>query len=192
MAVRTLTPLNFIHVVKQMSVQDRNLLKIDDIINLILEAPEQNDMENLVSKKINEFAGALETVRQQSISNAAEIVTLKKANDNLKEELDSSKDTVDSLSSQLAEVKINITIHENHLNEIEQYLRANNVEVVGLPNTAADQFEETLLKTFNSLPEIRDSGYTITAEDIDISHPVKTERKDGKNVAVCRFVSRKT
>ena len=32
----------------------------------------------------------------------------------------------------------------------------------------------------------------LTSEDIDISHPLPSERKDGKNVAVCRFISRKS
>ena len=34
--------------------------------------------------------------------------------------------------------------------------------------------------------------YPITPEDIDISHVVRTQRQDNKNVAICKFVQRKT
>ena len=45
--------------------------------------------------------------------------------------------------------------------------------------------EETLIDIFNSLPEIK-----ISSSDIDICHRMPSNRRDGKNIAVCKFLSR--
>ena len=48
--------------------------------------------------------------------------------------------------------------HENHLNEIEQYLRANNIEVVGYPDvTEGADFEKLILDIVNSLPDLNEN-----------------------------------
>ena len=76
------------------------------------------------------------------------------------------------------------------INDIEQYLRVNNLEVVGLPQPNEGETEETLLvNAFNSLIGI---DTTVRPEDIDISHPLNSRRQDGKPVHVVRFLSRKT
>ena len=76
------------------------------------------------------------------------------------------------------------------VNDIQQYLRINNLEIVGLPATNEGESEETLLvNALNSLDGITDP---IRPEDIDISHPLKTRRSDDKNVHIVRFISRKT
>ena len=71
-------------------------------------------------------------------------------------------------------------------------MRVNNLEVVGVPEAEnpGDPIENTLVQIFNSLPGLHDSP--ITADDIGICHPIPSERRDNKIVAVCKFVSRKT
>ena len=62
---------------------------------------------------------------------------------------------------------------------------------MGLPPPNADvgeTEEDVLINACNSLAGIDEP---ITAEDIDISHPLNSRRKDGKPVHVVRFVSRK-
>ena len=73
---------------------------------------------------------------------------------------------------------------QKHLNGIEQYLRVNNIEIVGLPECN----EDVILKTLNSLEHL---SYAVVKEDIDISHQIPSQRKDGKGVSVCKFISRK-
>ena len=76
-------------------------------------------------------------------------------------------------------------------NNIEQYLRVNNLEFIGLPkidDNSDKTNEEVLLEAINTL----DLGYEVTSDDIDISHPIPTKRKDGKSATICKFVSRKT
>ena len=82
--------------------------------------------------------------------------------------------------------------HDGRLNNIDQYLRVNNLEVVGVPDAEnpGDPIENTLVQIFNSLPGLHYSP--ITAHDINICHPIPSERRDNKIVAVCKFVSRKT
>ena len=67
------------------------------------------------------------------------------------------------------------------------------MEIVGLPEPnvqQGQQFDDMLLEVFNGLPKYENNP--LTKNDIDICHPVKSERKDGKNVAVCRFIRRTT
>ena len=79
---------------------------------------------------------------------------------------------------------------QNHIHSIEQYLRINNIEIVGLPEPAEDESnEQVILEALNHLPELNND---VTHSDIDIAHPIPTRRQDGKRVSVCKFVSRKT
>ena len=76
--------------------------------------------------------------------------------------------------------------------EIDQYLRVNNLEFVGLPapNTDAGETEESIIvHASNSLEGI---SVVVRPEDIDISHPLPSNRRDGKPVHIAKFVSRKT
>ena len=73
----------------------------------------------------------------------------------------------------------------------DQYLRINNLEIVGLPElgdgeTAEDE-EVILIEALNSmnLPK------PVTSNDIDISHMIQSNRKDNKRVHICKFKSRK-
>ena len=74
-------------------------------------------------------------------------------------------------------------------NEIEQYLRANNVEIVGLPAPNTGESEETLI--VNAINSLGGLPAPIAPEDIDISHSLPSQRRDGKPVHVVRFVHRK-
>ena len=75
------------------------------------------------------------------------------------------------------------------INEIQQYLRINNLEIVGLPNTNENEPEETLI--LHALNNLEGIANVVTPEDIDISHPMKSQRTDGKRVHVVKFISRK-
>ena len=94
------------------------------------------------------------------------------------------KDTIKGL-------EINVNAHEKHLNGIEQYLRVNNLEIVGLPTSDSEgvPIEDALIDTFISLPELSSE---VSPNDIDICQIMPSDLKDQKLVAVCRFRSRKT
>ena len=109
---------------------------------------------------------------------------IQRENLKLKSEILKSNENVKGLHEKIIE-------HENHLNGIEQYLRVNNLEIVGLPPPEYEgaPIEDTLVNMFNSLPDLTSE---ISADDIDICHNFPSDRKDGKLVAVCKFVRRKT
>ena len=74
------------------------------------------------------------------------------------------------------------------LTSIKQYLRVTNIEVVGLPTSGEDEVhQEILLEALNTMG----LPYDIRPRGTDHSHPIPTRIKDGKNVAVCKFVNKK-
>ena len=94
-----------------------------------------------------------------------------------------SHDEIEQIRNEIVEMK-------QEINSIQQYLRVNNLEVVGLPEPNNGESEETLLvNAFNQLAGIETP---VRHEDIDISHPLPSNRKDNKQVHVVRFISRKT
>ena len=115
-----------------------------------------------------------ETTKIQIETNTTTIQKLNDSNDNLNEENNYLKTQISSLKSEI--------------NEIQQYLRVNNLEVVGLPEPDDENSDEdNLLRTFNLLSD----GVQYYKSDIDISHVVPSRRLDGKRVVICKFISRK-
>ena len=51
-----------------------------------------------------------------------------------------------------------------------------------------EAFEAAMVEIINKLPDMRNKP--ISAESIDVSHPVKSERRDQKNVAIVKLVHR--
>ena len=134
-------------------------------------------------QKINLLMASMELINSQTTSNTAEIQNLKNCNEELRSECESLKQKYTTTQDKIKD-------HETHLNNIEQYLRVNNLEIVVVPEATENLSDEAiLLEIFNSLPELPES---ITEKDIDICHIIPSNRKDKKNVAICKFVSRKT
>ena len=76
------------------------------------------------------------------------------------------------------------------MNEIEQYLRVNNLEIVGLPEPNENETEtEMIIDALNNLRGLQDE---IKIGDVDIAHPIPSKRRDNKRVAVIKFISRFT
>ena len=66
----------------------------------------------------------------------------------------------------------------------------NNLEFVGLPAPNHGESEETLIiNACNDLVGMENNP--VRPEDIDISHPLNSQRRDGKPVHIVRFISRK-
>ena len=81
-----------------------------------------------------------ETTKIQIETNTTTIQKLNDSNDNLNEENNYLKTQISSLKSEI--------------NEIQQYLRVNNLEVVGLPEPDDENSDEdNLLRTFNLLSD---------------------------------------
>ena len=112
----------------------------------------------------------------KNTDNCTAIKTIKESNDILKEENSTLNNEVKFLKKEI--------------NNLQQYLRVDNVEVVGLPHPDDESSDESnLLELFNSLDHESDRNFV--QSDIDICHPIPTNRKDGRRVVVCKFSSRK-
>ena len=123
--METLTPHNFIVNIQRMTTAEQSKLKRADLLSLILNAPTQN--RGVSEERFLELFAVVDTLKTQNVANTAEILNLKNDNDVLKEEMKVLKKEKESLNIKMSE-------HDDHFNEIEQYLRVDNLEIVGHPD----------------------------------------------------------
>ena len=146
------------------------------MIELILQLPDTGNNENycLLEARITRIEQQYDLLKIDTLNNTKDI--------------GKCIETIDSINIQDIETQLRQV--QKSVNNIEQYLRVNNIEIVGLPDPTENQsHEEVILEAINSLENL---AYKVTRDDIDISHPIPTRRRDGKKLAVCRFLSRKT
>ena len=192
-----LTPANFIERIKNMDNRDRQKLTAKRLIDLILQTHVRDPNIQLA-----EIRASIDLVTKIATTNQGEIGTLKAENirlntenNKLQHETVALRRTIDEMKeNQHGNNEDNVTNQlkdiRNQINDIEQYLRINNLEVVGLPQPGEGETEEkVLINAFNDLNGIE---IVVRPEDIDISHPLNTRRQDGKPVHVVKFISRKT
>ena len=183
-----LTADNFISAIKKMGDRDRKKILADRLIELILSMEDKPDQLMNIEKKITELELKYEFIKTETFTITSEIAliqsTIPSSNNNLGSAYQISNDVkIKELEKEM------VDIHK-HLNSIEQYLRVNNIEIVGLPEPIVEETnEQVILKALNSMDEF---SYELTKEDIDISHPIPSRHKDGKIVSICKFVTRKT
>ena len=178
-----LTALNFITKIKSMNKRERKKIRAEELIQIILQVPDDVVTANnaITEDKFSMLISAIDSIKSQSISNALKIETIQEKNVKLTEDNLSLIKHNESIQKELTELS-------SHVDGIEQYLRINNIEVVGLPEPDEERCEERLIiNALNTLPDIE----PIIAEDIDICHVIPTKRRDGRRVVICKFISRK-
>ena len=195
-----------------MGERERSKLLAKDLVELICQLP--NPVPVATELKLR---AAVEHLTKITSVNQAEIVALKTSNDDLVRSNGGLRAEITLLKVHSKECKEHqqrqqqqqhqqqqqppipipnddilkrITDLETEVNSIQQYLRVNNLEIVGLPDPNNGESDEKLL--INALNELEGLENIVTPEDIDISHPLNSNRKDGKSVHVVRFISRKT
>lgn len=197
-----LTPENFIAKIKSMDRAERTKLKLKDLIDLIVQAPMYTYDDNAavmnLETSLTSLTARFDAFSTMCQSNVVEIAQLKVRNDELEKKNEEIRRELNDYRDANAEVVApnnvvdrsgDIESLRKEINEIQQYLRINNLEIVGLPQANENESEENLiLNALNNLEGISD---VIRAEDIDISHPMKSQRTDGKRVHVVKFISRK-
>ena len=214
-----LTPMNFIARIKAMDAGERGKLRLKRLLELICDYPDSVDDErSSFAADIDELRASVNQINQTVAINKNEIIALQTQNADyvtkntmLRTELNllklhakecrehrdrnppqqappptpdvATQTQIDELNKEMKAVQI-------ELNSIQQYLRINNLEIVGLPEPNQGESEETLL--INAINNLEGIDEPIRPEDIDISHPLNSNRKDEKSVHVVKFVSRKT
>ena len=202
-----LTPINFIEKIKAMAKRDRSKISAEKLIELICMVPEPQPVDD------TSIANQIAEIRNLAASNKSVISTMKiertefiQKNAALSAEIELLKIHSRECSQHRRENPPNrapapapapavdygeeIERLKEEINSIQQYLRVNNLEIVGLPAPNDGESDETLI--VNALNQLEGLDDPIRPEDIDISHPLNSKRKDKKSVHVARFVSRKT
>ena len=177
-----LTVDNFITEIKQMSDRERSKLRASDLIEYIIQLPDTPRKDSRLGElasRIDGLFSALQITDTRSVNNTAMIMNLEASNKMLKEQNNEIK-------VENHQLKMEINLHKEQFENIEQYLRINNIEIVSLPPVDDATEEEVILQVLNKLDNIN-----IKSEDIDICHPIPTKRQDDKSVHVVKFVSRK-
>ena len=174
---------NFVSVIKSMDSRERGKLRAADLINLIIQLPDQPSPEITdLTSKFDSLLSHFNVLESRCNNNTAEIFALKEINgvlvgknENLVHQVNNHEDEILQLTRQV--------------DGIEQYLRVNNVEIIGLnaPVEGASD-EEVVIDAINNM----NPTTPISTNDIDICHVLPTNRKDKKRTLVCKFISRKT
>lgn len=204
---------NYVTKIKAMSERERSKIQIKRLLEIICQVPDlpNIDVPAVVSTQIDELRGSIRHINEMATRNSTELQSLKIQNEDLLKSNIALKAETDLLKIHARECKENrqptVPLQRNNnddivridkeiaelkdeLNSVQQYLRVNNLEVVGLPDANANESEEALL--VNAFNQLQGMDEIVRPEDIDISHPLPSNRKDNKQVHVVRFISRKT
>ena len=178
-----LTVENFVGAIKAMGDRERNKLRAEELIKLIIQLPDTHPEVKELSVKVNQLFESLATVQSRSVNNMAEIA-------NLKDENKIFLDKNDYINNENILLNKKVISLQDQMTNVDQYLRVNNIEIAGLPDVSNDEVEGTILEALNGLKPVK----PITSNDIDIFHVLPSQKEDGRktHTHLCRFVSRKT
>ena len=179
-----------------MDKADRKRIKATDLIDWIVQYEEDETLKGM-QNDIATLIANFQLLNGTATKNQEEIAIVKNKNIELQEEVDSLKAAAEARNDDntLAD---EIESLRKQVNDIDQYLRVNNLEIVGLPEPRIErgpqgeeqkETEEELI--INAINDLNGLPTPVRAEDIDISHPLNSRRRDGKNVHVVKFISRK-
>ena len=179
-----------VNELREMTVRDKKKLVIDDLITLIFSLDDKINQEDK-DKEIQDLKNAIATKKEETVKNTAAILEINSIQENHKVN-DWTVPRQNDMTRQ-NEILAEIDKIKMEINEIQQYLRINNIEVVGIPEKVIIGNEEILLDTENSLIDFfnNELNLNIAAHDIDICHEIPSRRLDEKRVVVCKFISRK-
>ena len=145
-----LTLENFVQKIKAMSPRDRNKVSKEELINLIIQLPDESapsiESFNNLSSRVDGLVNLISFTQSQVADNSATIRNLERSNESL----------INDNSRLIKEV----TDFSNGLNNIEQYLRVDNIEVVGLPqpdDIVTD--EQMVIEIVNQMSTEEGRGY---------------------------------
>ena len=154
MADIEITPANYIQRIKEMTPADRKRLTLKRLIEVILEAPVPDERTRVVDVQLEQLRTMVKTVTDIANQNREEIATLRTENTELKATIGVQTQEIASLKEEIQEMRdeneeddfaTKFEELQDQIDEIEQYLRANNVEMVGLPAPNTGETEETLI-----------------------------------------------
>ena len=152
-----LTLNNFISSRRWVRERGGNKLCTEDLIDLICQLPDKDNDKDENNRKFDELNSKI-----LNIATAFEVTRTQATNKLLAIENTNLHDVVKSLKKEI--------------NNIQQYLRIDNMEVVDLPEPDYDNTDESnVLQVINSLDH--DYGDRFTSNGISICHVVPSQRR---------------
>ena len=204
MSIEDLTPNNFIERIKLMDKAERGKISAKKLIELIVQCPDKPDDDMRIEYMqllIQGMKNSLDHVIDTSNRNKDDIADLQSKNRGLIQDNNKLREDVVDLNHKIEnhenllqadnKYKQKFEDLQNQIHEIEQYLHVNNYEMVGLPPPNTENGETDEIIIVNALNTLFVLPKPICPEDRDISHPLKSQRRDNKPVHVVRFISRK-
>lgn len=146
-----LTADNFIQAIKFMNTRDRGKILKERLIELILLKTDcvvnNSDQHAKLESRLTELELKYDILKNDTRTNTGVIEQVKTLIPTVFDSTSPNNQTekIKAIEQQMCEM-------QKHLHSLEQYLRINNVEIVGLPDPTEDEsHEEVLLATLNSL-----------------------------------------
>lgn len=167
-------------------------------------APKQSavTLEDIMGKLCSNEA-TLESIKAGMEELKSDVFSLRVENDNLRKEVESEKKKRERIEEQLTEVRHSASVALQKTNEVDQYVRRNNLRIYGVPEPDVkggggdgkeEDVEQTILDLFNRRMEMK-----VGPEDLEAAHRVGRRQQKGDNdkeapprVVIVRFVNRKT
>ena len=150
--VDSLTPENFILHIKQMDTRERKKITAQRFLELILaKADSEDNRLHDLENKISDLYVRHEESKQGIFKNSVDIRCISETIPQIRESSNSNN------NNEIAEIHKKLADMQKELFDIEQYLRVNNVEVVGLPLPVAENdesYESILLGALNTLVDL--------------------------------------
>ena len=170
-----LTPENFVAKIKLMAKRDRQKIPAEKLIELICQMSDPPNVDVSMPNQLEEMHTSFKHIQEMATINQTEIATLKIRNAEYTKNNVMLSAEVELLKIHAKECKANrqtppvapavipqlqpafdnrteiknlqeqITALQGEINNIQQYLRVNNLEIVGLPEPSNGETDETLL-----------------------------------------------
>ena len=130
----------------------------------------------------------------------ATILTMQNDNDSLRKEVDAANKREQELKEQITEVRYVANLAERRTNDLDQYIRRNNIRIFGIPEVGEreedDEGESSKAceRKVLELELFRSKLGLDIQEDIEAAHRLGKKRPDvnTQRGVIVRFVSRKT
>ena len=103
-----------------MSARERNKIRQEDLINLIIKLPDDfgNEASSDLDSKMDNMMAAISLVRAQATSNSAEILILKTENATLRREKESNLADVSIVKEEIVRLKAEVSSQQKHISNI--------------------------------------------------------------------------
>ena len=147
-----LTPANFVQKIKLMTNADRRTITAKKLIELIVASPTPDEREKNIDMQLAQLQNSLTLITNIATANKNELTKLKEDNAAMSDEIKELKDNAQNTNDE--DLRKEVDDLRSKVNEMDQYLRVNNLEFVGLPapNVEAGETEESVIvEACNSL-----------------------------------------